>query len=749
MANPAPKIRISIRFKLLLVASSLLIVPWIIAKFIPDIEFFLLGQQGENLLTRTQMVAAVMQTHPDLFNTQTVAPLPTTQIQHVFVRPLQSAIQLDGYIDDWQPYQERMQSFNANNAVKGSETNTLSFGHQLGTYKNYLYAVFKIEDDRIIYRQPNSLLFDKNDHLKIVLEDKSGNIIHYIVTTIAPGWVNAHQVSEHLDKPEPIRPESRIKGEWQETATGYNIEIRIPLRLLGGRLSFAIADVDHEENREIDTLIATAGLTEDSGLGTLMFPSQVAENILTGLERQQTQLEQRLTQLEQQLTQSKHPLPQSERPLTRTWVIDLHNRVIARTGSLVKQSKPVDDIIDGTHREGDNSFFVGLITILYDLVLDQPTTEFHDERLNASRLNSKEFQLALQGNIGISWRDVPDKDIKILTATYPVYAKQRVIGAVAIEQTSNSILFVKNRALKIMFNLSALAFIIACVVLLAFATRLSLRVRRLRDATDQAITADGRVVGEIKATRDRDEIGDLSRGVADMLDRLAEYNRYLEGMASKLSHELRTPITVVRSSLENLTDTDENKVYIDRAKQGIERLNNILTRMSEATRLEQTLQSEEVTPFNLAKVVEGCIEGYRLAHPDTLFELNISSDERDPEFNIIGAPELIAQMLDKLISNALDFHAKDTPIVIQLNKLADKLELNIANTGPTLPSEMQSSLFESMVSVRDKKAEQPHLGLGLYIVRLIIEYHNGTVIAKNIKDETGVTFSIQLPLENI
>jgi len=707
------RLRISIRLKLFLVASTLLIIPWIGTQYIQEMESYLRSQQEDALLTRTQMVAAVMQTRPTLFNTQTVAPLPTTRIQHVFVRPLQTRIQLDGYLDDWHQYQERMQLFNANNALKGSEASSLSYRHQLGSYGKYLYVVFEISDDNIIYRKPNHRTLHKSDHLRIVLEDKQGRVKHYILTTIAPGWVNAHQVTEDLITPKPLRSEKRIKGEWQETATGYNIEIRIPLKLIGSRLSFAIADVDSQNKREVDTIIATAGLTEQDGLGTLMFPSQQAEDMIARLQR----------------------------PLTRTWVIDLHNRVIARTGTLVKTENQAE--YDQENQE--YSFFTGLMTLFYKLVLKQPATEFHDELLNASRLNSEEFRNALKGDPAIRWRQTPDKEVNILTATYPVISQDQIIGAIAIEQTSNSILLAQNRAMEIMFNLSALAFLIAAVVLLAFATRLSLRVRRLRDATDQAITADGRVVGEIEATSDRDEIGDLSRGVAGMLDRLSQYNRYLEGMASKLSHELRTPITVVRSSLENLANSegdDDKTVYIGRAKQGIERLNNILTRMSEATRLEQTMQSEQAISFNLANVVEGCIEGYRLAHTNAKFELNLSAQQ---DFNMTGSPDLIAQMLDKLINNAVDFHSPNTAIKINLTQSDEAIQIVIANKGPVLPEEMHATLFESMVSVRDKKGEQPHLGLGLYIVRLIVEYHHGIVVAKNLPDHSGVEFNINLP----
>lgn len=112
---------------------------------------------------------------------------------------------------------------------------------------------------------------------------------------------------------------------------------------------------------------------------------------------------------------------------------------------------------------------------------------------------------------------------------------------------------------------------------------------------------------------------------------------------------------------------------------------------------------------------------------------------------MLGVPDLMAQMLDKLVSNAIDFHSADTPIVLKLDTDGRQVTLLVSNSGPVLPDEMQGNLFESMVSIRTQKGEQPHLGLGLYIVRLIVEFHQGRVTARNRDDNSGVEFLISLP----
>jgi signal transduction histidine kinase len=217
-------------------------------------------------------------------------------------------------------------------------------------------------------------------------------------------------------------------------------------------------------------------------------------------------------------------------------------------------------------------------------------------------------------------------------------------------------------------------------------------------------------------------------------------------MASRLSHELRTPIAVVRSSIDNLAlqqPAGEARVYIERAQQGLSRLANIITRITEATRLEESLADAERERFDLARVIAGCVDGYRAAYPAQVFDLRVPAGE----VQFFGAPELIAQMLDKLCANAVEFAAPETPIVVALLRQETVLRLVVANEGPTLPATMQERLFDSMVSVRDKRGDgEPHLGLGLYVVRLIAEFHGGRAEADNRPDGRGVTVSVSLPL---
>jgi two-component system sensor histidine kinase ChvG len=110
-----------------------------------------------------------------------------------------------------------------------------------------------------------------------------------------------------------------------------------------------------------------------------------------------------------------------------------------------------------------------------------------------------------------------------------------------------------------------------------------------------------------------------------------------------------------------------------------------------------------------------------------------------------GSPDLIVQMLDKLLDNALDFSGDDGRIALRLTADARTGRLSVTNTGPLLPPQLDGRLFESLVSHRPAPESKPHLGLGLYIVRLIADFHRATVTARNLADETGVEFAIELP----
>jgi signal transduction histidine kinase len=335
----------------------------------------------------------------------------------------------------------------------------------------------------------------------------------------------------------------------------------------------------------------------------------------------------------------------------------------------------------------------------------------------------------------------------VVSAAQPIWVGNEVQGAVVVEETTNRIASLRSQALERLLTVTLAAFSLVAAVLLWFATRISSRIRRLADEAEAAIDTRGRITRLTTASEANDEIGDLSRSFTTVLERLARYNAYLEALAGRLSHELRTPVAVVRSSLENLhaaRTPEEQRTYLARAEEGLARLGTILARMTEASRLEQGLSSATRERFDAAAVVRGCAEGYKLAYGSArsalaprAFEVGVPAE---PVY-LSGAPDLLAQMLDKLVENAVDFAAKGTSVRIYLSN--DGV-LRVENQGPSLPAGIRDSLFDSMVSLRgERSGGTPHLGLGLYIARLIAEFHGGSLRAENLPGG-GVAFEARL-----
>lgn len=362
-----------------------------------------------------------------------------------------------------------------------------------------------------------------------------------------------------------------------------------------------------------------------------------------------------------------------------------------------------------------------------------------------AELRGPEIDAALSGTGDTRWRALGENDAQVVSAAYPVWHEGRVSAAVVVEETGAAIQTVRRQALADLFTKTLVAFTAGGATLLLVATRISARLRRLRDDTDRAIDEHGRVVGSIRASASRDEIGDLGRSFSAMMERLRQYNHYLEQLAQRLSHELRTPLGVVRSSLDNLelaAGEDSRALYVSRAREGIRRLDSILTRMSEAARLEQSLGQSERVPVDVARLFGAAVDAYRDAWPGRCFELQAKPDA---SLAVLAAPDLLLQMLDKLVSNALDFGEPAAPIRIALRRLDGDVVLEVENLGPTLPEAMGGEIFESMVSVRATKTHEPHLGLGLYIVRTIAQHHGGRVRAENLAGGDGARFVVTLP----
>jgi signal transduction histidine kinase len=565
-----------------------------------------------------------------------------------------------------------------------------------------MHVYVEVRRNRIDYEVPASgegARAGRSDRVILLMRDEFARERAWSISAVAPGpvIVRACEVGSPW-KPLPERIE-HVAGVWRETQDGYAIELRAPMNLFGTQLA-ALA-LDRQD----------AVVSKTAGLGWLH----------TGSEA----LRQRLEQY----------APQG----VRVSVVDAHGWLLARAGFVSADAQRSLAHHPGLRRD-ENDFMRSAYRVLFSSGATSAGAYGLPYGMWGPPVDS-----ARAGEERAIWFEQAGGEPSLVRAAVPVRHGEAPLGALVVEQAGEQLVLVRELALTRLLNLTLVATLFSVVVTLVFAMRLSHRIRRLSRAASTALTTEGRIEPDIPGMQARDELGALARNYATLLARLKEYTSYLQTLGTKLSHELRTPLTIVSSSLENLGSEyelhGEAHSYLERARSGAHRMHSILTAMSEATRVEQSIEHTERVRFDLAELVRGMGEAYRQSFAGHRIETRV------PQRRCIieGSADLIAQLLDKLMDNAADFAPPGALIALSLDCDAHRCVLEVLNEGPLLPPHLDGRLFESLVSGRGGVDGKPHLGLGLYIVRLITDFHGGTASAANLPDGRGVAVSIELP----
>ena len=693
-----------LRKQLLLVSLFIFVLPWAGCQYIGEMEKVLIDGQARAMVATAQAISAHLQTQANLLTSSEINPaINNVDLQkQLYFHRLRLEPRLDGYVESWLlPTLDSRPFVNDINPLPRLSL----FG---GIYGDYAYLIFEITDDAPEYHDPQQSTIASGDHIILRLINNQQQTISYYLRATGEGPFSARYVNEQGQ----IRQEHRIRGHWAERSEGYSVEVLIPLRVLGKNIDFNYVKKD---GRTVGTAPnngqSNNKRTKNELSSNIQPPPWVSsvegiEDIIKIYSNQQTRIE----------------------------IINPRGWILGQAGSLREQTYLNDDAIDW-----QASFYRMVLGTLNLDTLDNPS--------NRGRMDSPEVLQALSGSGGTSLYQNGDQ--RVARTAVPIKIANEIVGAVVVEQSTDSLIAGTNTAFNQLFFYVGIAFVTVFFGLFSYATLLSLRIRRLSRAADTAIGEDGKIDPEIiqsKFIQSKygDEIGDLTRSYGQLLSRLSDYTDYLRTLASKLSHELRTPLAVVRSSLENLdhqSSPEEAEQYRQRAKEGTERLGNILAAMSSASHLAESIKQTPTEIFPLDELVTEVTSAYRSTYKNSNIELNVS---KNFTYKFDGSPDLIVQMLDKLIDNAADFCPPTGVIRIGLTRYKNTIQLSVSNTGPLLPEHMQGQLFDSLVSVRDSSDQKTHLGLGLYVVRLIVDFHGGRVQAENQRDGSGVIFTINL-----
>lgn len=544
-----------------------------------------------------------------------------------------------------------------------------------------LHLFIRVRDSELVLSQPDGSPGDRVE-LEFATPERSSTIV---IAPFAPGWMQAHGEAGG----------ARVQAALQPNERGWTLEAAIKAPGEFSALGLRILDVD------------ARGSGDSTRIHAFSRPRE--------LTRPRAALADRLAAL----------LPEG----TRGWVTGPDGWIVARARRDGASPPPAAAASD----EGwlFDTAAARLLGVLPDA---SPNRGVEQDRLDAG-----EFGDVANAN----WYQLPTGRGFVVSAGAPILRDGRPAGHVVIERPADRFMARAYRSLMQLFLFGLVGMLSVAAVLIGFAARLSTRIRRLRNAAESAVGRDGRVHGRLPVPRGSDEIADLARSLSGMVERQRQHQDYLQTLASTLSHELRTPLAMIRTSLDNLAEveTPEDRArYRQRAEAGCLRLQRMFQSMSQAARIEESLAEESLEPMDLAELVERYVAGCRETFTGRRFAALVPKGERA---RIEGSPEQLAQLLDKLVENAVEFSPEGSRITLRVAPQGAGICLQVDNTGSRLPEGRPERLFDSMVSSRSGAGEDAHLGLGLHIVRLIAERHGARVRAFNRPD--GVRFQVDFP----
>ncbi|WP_444906473.1 ATP-binding protein [Microbulbifer sp. SSSA008] len=671
----------NLRRQLLLVSLVALTLPWAGCQYLRQVDAALAQGQIQAIEATAAAIAARLASAPQL-----IAPDPQRLSRppgaQLYLNPLSQAPRVDGYGDEWRAQQLEPRALEDGQLSPMAQVT-------LGQLDKQVYLLLTVSDSTPAYRDPRTGLIAGGDTVELFTADR-----HYILPVASQGTASALW---HNPREGRYERELRLRGRWTTSGAGYQLELALPQTLTGGALAIRIHDRANSSGSSPTRSAST--LPADGHPGRLVSP-------LPDLQRE---------------------LDHFARPGLRLAVVDSEGFLLASNGQLqLADSESNSWLRDWAYRK---LLSREDLPQLPENSLPLPTPDSRGTR-------EQWYSGPLQSRIGAV-------SVPVITRVDEV-VERPLLGQVVVLQSGEAMQSVTEGAAHRLWLISCAAAAIALLFLLGYASWLSWRVRKLHQAARNAVDSSGKLRGNFPHSKASDELGDLNRAFASLLAELDQYHQYLRTLASKLSHELRTPLAVVRSSLDNLSAgelDDHSRRYAERAMDGSARLSGILNSLSAASNLETSIHQAEREPFDLADLLEVMTQCYGDAHSEHQFTLNKPTGE----LACHGAPELLAQLLDKLVDNACSFAPQGSEICLSVATNRDMYLITVGNDGPLLPEGYAHKLFDSLVSVRSQGDNAGHLGLGLHIAKLIADFHGGSLKARNRSDGSGVEFSLELP----
>lgn len=368
-----------------------------------------------------------------------------------------------------------------------------------------------------------------------------------------------------------------------------------------------------------------------------------------------------------------------------------------------------------------------------------------------------EVATALDGSPGTVVR-VNERGEMIVSVAVPIQRFRAVVGSLLLSTQGgdiDAIVAAERLAIVRVFLVAAAVMSMLSILL---AGTIAAPLRRLAAAADRV----RRGVKQREAIPDfdrQDEIGHLARNFRNMTEALYDRMDAIESFAADVSHELKNPLTSLRSAVETLplAKTEKSRErLLEIIQHDVRRLDRLITDISDASRLDAELAREGAEPVDVAKLLQNVVAIARDTgrHRDIAVELAVKGKDK-AGFVVLGHDSRLGQVVNNLIDNARSFSPPGGKVRVTLMRRANSVEIVVDDDGPGIRAEVIERVFERFYTDRPEgESFGNNSGLGLSISRQIVEAHHGTITAENRQDDpadpakvTGARFVVRLPAE--
>ena len=377
--------------------------------------------------------------------------------------------------------------------------------------------------------------------------------------------------------------------------------------------------------------------------------------------------------------------------------------------------------------------------------------EAYTERGNSVASDYKEVMAALeQGETGDAVRLRADRE-KMLTVAVPVQFYRQVVGAVFISRDGRNIdkrLFAVRGSILAMFGWVLGLTILTSIYL---ASTIGRPLRILAEAAEKVRHAKTRRHSIPDMTHRSDEIGELSGALREMTESLWQRLDAIESFAADVAHELKNPLTSLRSAVETVArvkDPEQQKKLMSIILDDVSRLDRLISDISDASRLDAELSRAESGPVKLGALLVALAQMQEATDDTKAPKVNLEIAAAE-SLTITGLEGRLAQVFRNLIVNAVSFSPPGGTITVRATREGPFACVDVLDQGSGIPAGKEKAIFERFYSERPE-AEKfgTHSGLGLSISKQIVEAHRGIISAVNRNDGggTGARFIVRLPL---